>query len=75
MRLTVTKVGRADGGAPGVGQPRAWTFIEFEAPLADTDRLADAPRGSLDEALGWICDVRNSAWLPSVTTMGSVVLT
>ena len=37
--LTVRRITRADDGDTDAGQPLTWTFIEFEAPLEQADRL------------------------------------
>jgi hypothetical protein len=58
--LTVRMITRADDGDTGAGQPLTWTFIEFEAPLEEADRLAAALSRSLDQRLGWYCDFRSA---------------
>ena len=58
--LTVRKVSRADCGDEQAGQPRQWTFIDFEAPDTAADSLAQALSGALDESLGWYCDFRSA---------------
>ena len=40
--LTVTTISRAELGDVDAGQPRVWTFIEFEAEDNDAERLIDA---------------------------------
>jgi hypothetical protein len=57
--LRVTKVSRADVGDVDAGQPRAWTFIEFEAADEDADRLGDALSHALASEAGWYCDYRS----------------
>jgi hypothetical protein len=57
--LTVRRIARADDGDTDAGQPLTWTFIEFEAPLEEADRLAAALSRSLDPRLGWYCDFRS----------------
>jgi hypothetical protein len=61
LALTVTTISRADLGDVGAGQPRTWTFIEFEAPDAEADRLVRALEGALLPVGGWYCDFRNDA--------------
>ena len=61
LALTVTTISRADLGDVSAGQPRTWTFIEFEAPDADADRLVRALEGALARIGGWYCDFRNDA--------------
>ena len=58
--LKVTKVFRVDAGDERAGQPRTWTFIEFEVPDGDVERLADSLSGALDPGLGWYCDFRSA---------------
>jgi hypothetical protein len=58
--LTVRKVTRADCGDEQAGQPRFWTFIDFEAPTAAAASLAEALSGVLDASLGWYCDFRSA---------------
>jgi len=60
VHLTVRKVSRADCGAEQAGQPRTWTFIEFEAPTAAAASLAQALSDALDASLGWYCDFRSA---------------
>jgi hypothetical protein len=50
--LRVSKVFRIDAGDESSGQPRTWTFIEFEIPDGEAERLADSFSGALDSALG-----------------------
>jgi hypothetical protein len=61
LALTVTTISRADLGDASAGQPRTWTFIEFEAPDAEADRLIRALEGALSRIGGWYCDFRNDA--------------
>ncbi len=51
--LTVTKVSRAEAGDVEAGQPRIWTFIEFEVADEDGDELADILEGELRTGRGW----------------------
>ena len=59
VRLTVTKVSRAEAGDVEAGQPRIWTFIEFEVADEDGDRLADILESALQTSGGWYCDLRS----------------
>ncbi len=58
VRMTVTRVSRADVGNIDVGQPRTWTFIDFEIADADIPLLAAALEGGLNRDGGWYCDFR-----------------
>ena len=60
VALTVRKVTRADCGDEHAGQPRIWTFIDFEAPTAAAASLAHALSDALDASLGWYCDFRSA---------------
>ena len=60
VALTVRAIARADDGDTDAGQPLTWTFIEFEAPLEEAERLAAALSRSLDQRLGWYCDFRSA---------------
>src|SRR5437660_7089670 len=57
--LRVTKVSRADVGEVEAGQPRTWTFIDFEAADEDAEVLAGALERVLESRGGWYCDFRN----------------
>ena len=59
VTLTVTKISRADVGDEAAGQPRTWTFLDFEAAEADADRLAQALERALQRVGGWYCDFRS----------------
>jgi len=59
VTLRVTKVSRADVGDVDAGQPRTWTFLDFEADDDDAARLARALEGALERSGGWYCDFRN----------------
>ena len=54
--LIVTKISRAEVGDVDAGQPRTWTFLEFEARDEDAMRLADTLEGVLAVQGGWYCD-------------------
>jgi hypothetical protein len=58
--LRVSKVFRIDAGDESSVQPRTWTFIEFEIPDGEAERLANSLSGALDSALGWYCDFRSA---------------
>ena len=47
IRLTVTKVSRADVGDVDAGQPLTWTFIDFELPDDHAERFARGLEGAL----------------------------
>jgi hypothetical protein len=61
VRLVVTKIARADVGDVAAGQPRTWTFIEFEVPDEDVDALARSLETTLRREGGWYCDFRTDA--------------
>jgi hypothetical protein len=61
IRLRVTKVSRADVGDVGAGQPRTWTFIEFELADDDAEQFAHGLAGALQPLGGWYCDFRSAA--------------
>jgi hypothetical protein len=61
VSLTVTRVSRADVGNVEVGQPRTWTFIDFEVADSDVPRLAAVLEGVLGVSGGWYCDFRTDA--------------
>jgi hypothetical protein len=61
LRLIVTKVSRADVGCVEVGQPRTWTFIDFEAADEDAELLASALARALQGSGGWYCDFRSDS--------------
>src|SRR5260370_39052548 len=60
LRLSVSKIIRADVGDVSAGQPLTWTFIEFDVDDVVVDRLAAALSGALDPSIGWYCDFRTS---------------
>ncbi|MDP9335746.1 MAG: hypothetical protein M3Q30_20905 [Actinomycetota bacterium] len=59
ITLSVTKISRADLGDVDAGQPRTWTFVDFEAADEDADRLASSLERVLEHVGGWYCDFRN----------------
>jgi len=59
--MTVTKVVRCESGDEGAGQPRLWTFLEFEVPDDSADELADALAAAIQPAGGWYCDFHTQA--------------
>jgi hypothetical protein len=61
VALTVTTISRAELGDVDAGQPRVWTFIEFEADDGEAERLIDALERALRPSGGWYCDFRNDA--------------
>jgi len=60
VQMLVTKVSRADVGNVDVGQPQAWTFIDFQVAEQDVLTLATALEGALN-AGAWYCDFRTDA--------------
>ena len=54
--LTVTRVSRSEAGVVEAGQPRIWTFIEFDVADEDGDRLAATLEEALQTSGGWYCD-------------------
>lgn len=59
VTLTVKRIWREDAGDQAVGQPERWTFIEFEAPLAEAPRLVESLSETLESEGGWYCDLRS----------------
>jgi hypothetical protein len=59
IALTVAKISRADLGDAAAGQPRTWTFVEFDAADEDAERLAKALERVLERSGGWYCDFHN----------------
>jgi hypothetical protein len=59
IALTVAKISRSNLGDIAAGQPRTWTFVEFDAADEDANRLADALERVLEGSGGWYCDFRN----------------
>jgi hypothetical protein len=60
VALTTTKISRADVGDIEAGQPKTWTFIEFEVRDEDAERLVDWLEHSLQQPGGWYCDFRSN---------------
>ncbi|MCX4705174.1 hypothetical protein [Streptomyces sp. NBC_01373] len=55
--LRLRKVSRVDVGASATdGQPRLWTFVEWESDADDVAGLADALADVLEPANGWYAD-------------------
>ena len=54
--MHVTKIVRSESGDESAGQPRLWTFIEFEVPDERASDLADALAAVLKPEGGWYCD-------------------
>src|SRR6266571_9530804 len=61
VTLRVSKVSRADLGDVDAGQPRTWTFLDFEVADEDASRLASALEGVLETVGGWYCDFRSDS--------------
>jgi hypothetical protein len=59
LPLRVRRISRADLGDESAGQPRRWTFIEFEIEDESVDVLADGLSGALDPRGAWYCDFRS----------------
>lgn len=57
---TVPASERDGGQPPGAveGQPRIWTFVDFEGPSEIADELARAFAQALEPDLGWWADFR-----------------
>jgi hypothetical protein len=58
MPFLVRRIWREDAGDPSAGQPRTWTFLEFEIPDDGVETFADALARAL-EAGPWFCDFRS----------------
>ena len=56
-----TRIVRCESGDESAGQPRWWTFIEFEVPDEAASALADALAGVLEPEGGWYCDFHTAA--------------
>ena len=61
VNMTMTKLSRADVGNVEAGQPRTWTFIDFQIADDDVPNLAAALERSLSGVGGWYCDFRTDA--------------
>ena len=61
VTLIVRKVSRADVGDVEAGQPRTWTFLDFEVADQDAAPLAVALERVLEPQGGWYCDFRSDA--------------
>ena len=59
-RMAITRVVRCASGDEAAGQPRLWTFIEFELPDADAPSLAAALVDILEPEGGWYCDFHSA---------------
>jgi len=59
VNLAVSKVSPADACDLEAGQPRTWTYLDFEADDADAGALATALEDVLEREGGWYCDFRN----------------
>ena len=59
VTLTVTKISRADVGEVEAGQPRTWTFFDFQAEDGTAAPFASALEGALERTGGWYCDFRS----------------
>jgi hypothetical protein len=57
--LRVTKLSRVNAGDEESGQPREWTFIEFEVLDTEATSLASSLSIALSSAGGWYCDFRS----------------
>jgi hypothetical protein len=51
--LRLNKIFRIDAGSAVGEQPEQWTLVEFHAPAADAERLAEALAGCLRPTGGW----------------------
>jgi hypothetical protein len=60
VALKTIKISRANVGDIEAGQPKTWTFIEFEVRDEDAERLVDWLERSLRPTGGWYCDFRSS---------------
>ena len=58
--MVVHRISRADCGDEASGQPRTWTFIEFEIPDEQAAAWADDLATTLQAEHGWYCDFRTA---------------
>jgi hypothetical protein len=58
--LHLRKISRADAGDVNAGQPRTWTFLEFEVDDDHVAGVADALSRSMEVSGGWYCDFRTN---------------
>ena len=61
VELTVSKISRRNVGDVAVGQPRTWTFIEFNGTHERAPLLAASLEHALQPTGGWYCDFRTEA--------------
>ena len=59
--MTVTKVSRIEAGDASCGQPRLWTFIQFELPDDNAPVWAQQLVDALDPKHGWYCDFNTAS--------------
>jgi hypothetical protein len=59
--LQVTKVRRIAVAGTADGQPGQWTLLEFQAPEAAAERLAEALAGCLAPTGGWYVNYNTGA--------------
>jgi len=60
LPMRVVKISREDRGDVTVGQPPAWTIIEFEISDEHADALAAALSAALQASGAWYCDLRSA---------------
>ena len=53
--LRLRRVWRDDAGDPSAGQPRQWTFVEFEVSAVRVDQLTRVLGSVLEPTGGWYC--------------------
>lgn len=56
--MVVRSISRADCGDEASGQPRTWTFVEFELPDEHAAAWAQDLTQVLQSEHGWYCDFR-----------------
>ena len=61
VQLTVSTIARRDVGDLDAGQPRTWTFIEFNGSSDQAQLLARRLELALDSTGGWYCDFHTEA--------------